>query len=449
MTPMLTDDDLLLTPASPLDASPLRIAVFTFSYAPFLTGIATGAHSRIKALLELGHHVALFHPAVDEQYSDEIQFRRMDGLDELCDNPRFTAATYPTKPHPLDRSHPEPKSFRHWNDSAMLDEFQPDVILVDEAGGMGGTSSLFWGGYGKAVGAEYAAKHGIPAIALFETDFFAYSEKHLGRLITRAFRPFIVPAIRRFHQNYVTTLFPSRVMMEKYATFGVAPSTYVGFHGINCDAFHPRTIQHDPLADDRRPTLLFIGRLVKEKSVEELFVVTSILRKYVPDIHLIIVGSGPDTERLTQLATAHPETFTMWGESFGDELKGLYARATVFLNPSSTENFCTTNLEAMACGTPVIAAEAGGNQEQVFDGINGFLSKPHDPTDMAKRALQVLQDDELCDNLATAARQWVMQYDIRQCVRRLDETIRSFLPATSSRPHEAIPDATTQVELTV
>jgi glycosyltransferase involved in cell wall biosynthesis len=429
--PFPNDTDAFTSDRKPHNAKqPLRIAVFTFSYAPFMTGIATGCHTRVKALLELGHEVALYHPLADDQYSDEIRYRSMDGLNELNENPRFTSASYPTKPHPLDRTHPEPRSHRHWSDSALLEKFGPDVIVVDEASGMRGTSSLYWGGYGKAIGAEYASKHGIPVVGLFETDFVAYSEKHFGGLITRMFRPFIVPVMRKLHQHYVTTLFPSRVMMEKYATFGATPSTHIGFHGVDCAVFHPDAKKHDPLKGDDRPTLLFVGRLVKEKTVDELLVVADIVREKVPDVHLIIAGGGPDAARLKRLAIMHPDTVTMWGETFGDELRGLYARSTIFLNPSSTENFCTTNLEAMACGVPVIAAAAGGNQEQVFDGENGFLSRPHDPEDMAKRVLQVLANRDLRSDLATGSRRWVMDYDIRECVDRLVSSLRGFQERT-------------------
>src|SRR4051794_41641121 len=87
---------------------PLRIALFTFSYAPVLTGIATGVHTRVRCLLERGHHVFLIHPEIDGQYPDEVRLRRMPGVEAFRDCPRFSSRAYPTRPHLLARTHPEP-----------------------------------------------------------------------------------------------------------------------------------------------------------------------------------------------------------------------------------------------------------------------------------------------------------------------------------------------------
>lgn len=410
----------------------MRIALFTFSYAPFMTGIATGAHTRVKALLSLGHEVFLIHPQADAQYAQDVHRRTMCGLDEFAGNPRFTSATYPTKPHPFFRCHPEPRSHRHWSDTALLDRYQPDVILVDEASGMRGFSSVFLGGYGRPVAAEYSARTGVPAFHLFETDWFAYAERYFGRWLTALGRPVLVPLVRRFNGNYVSTFFPSRMLFDKYQNYGAVPSDYVPFHGVDCSQFHPGCRQHNPIPQDHRPTLLFVGRMAREKGIGELFEVIQHVRKQVPDAQLVIVGGGgPDKERIRAAAAKHVPYCTFWGESFGDQLKGWYARADVFVNPSATENFCTTNLEALASGTPVVLAAAGGNLEQVENGVNGYLVPPRDPVAMAARVVEILQSSALQQSMSQNARDFALRFDVLECGRHLEAALRQRLP---SRP---------------
>lgn len=401
----------------------LRIAYFTFSYSPFMTGIATGVHSRVKALLKFGHSVQLIHPLADHQYLSVTKSRTMAGLEEFNDNPRFSSVTYPTRPHPLFRAHPEPRSFRHWSDTAILEAYRPEVIFVDEAAAMRGFTSLFFGGYGRAVGTDYSAKTGVPVFALFETDWLYYGTRYLGRWFDTLSPPIVRPLTRRFVGKYSCMYFPSKAMHEKYLKSGAEPSRYVPFHGVDCSLFHPDNQSLDPIPNDHRPTLLFVGRMAKEKSVNELFEMIRIVRRDVPDAHLTILGGGPEQHRVAALAAENPDAVTFRGEAFGDQLRGWYARADVFVNPSASENFCTTNLEALASGTPLVAVSAGGNVEQVREGYNGYLVEPGDPGAMARRVTEVLRNDELRSAMSKNAREFATQFDLVECGRHLEQAV--------------------------
>ena len=401
----------------------LRIAVFTFSYAPFMTGIATCVHTRVRALLDLGHTVFLIRPEADGQFSDEIRSRRMRGIEEFSGNVNFSSATYPTKPHPLFRAHPEPRSYRHWSDTAMLEKFKPDVILTAEPAGMRGLTSLGFGGYGRTVGTEYAAKYGVPAVALFETDWLYYGTRYLGRWF-EVFGPTLQrPFLRKFCQHYRTTFFPSQVMLKKYQHYGAHPSQYVPVNGVDCTHFHPDNRRHDPMPHDRRPLLLFVGRMAREKSVTDLFDVIKKVRAVVTDAHLVIVGGGPEEKRIQSLAEKNADCSTFVGECFGDALKGWYARCDVYVNPSASENFCTTNMEALASGAPLVAVAAGGNSEQVVEGSHGYLVPVHDTTAMAKRVIEILTTPSLRESMSKKAREFAEHFDIRQCGRHLERAL--------------------------
>jgi glycosyltransferase involved in cell wall biosynthesis len=424
---ILSSESELETNQTDKSGRKLRIAVFTFSYAPFMTGIATCVHTRIRALLDLGHTVFLIRPEADSQFTEEIRSRRMRGIEEFSGNPNFSSATYPTKPHPLFRSHPEPRSHRHWSDTAMLEKFQPDVILTAEPAGMRGLTSLGFGGYGRTVGTQYATQKGIPAIALFETDWLYYGTRYLGRWFDVVGPTFQRPFLRRFCRHYRTTFFPSQVMLKKYQHNGAHPSEYVPVNGVDCVHFHPDNRRFDPIPEDRRPVLLFVGRMAREKSVSDLFEVIKKVRAVVPDAHLVIVGGGPEENRIRTLASKNADSTTFVGECFGDTLKGWYARADVYVNPSASENFCTTNMEAQASGAPLVAVAAGGNSEQVVEGFNGFLVPTHDTTAMAQRAIEILTSPSMRQSMSANAREFAQRFDIRECGRHLERALLACL----------------------
>ncbi len=384
---------------------PLRIAYFTFSFAPVLTGISLACHYRVRWFLDRGHTVLLLHPEIDEQYPVSVRERQMPGLESFADDARFASQTYPTKPHLLAATHPEPRSFRYWSDTRLLEEFQPDVVVVDEAAGMRGVSSVFFGGYGRPVGGEYRENTGCPTVALYETNFASYAERYLGRWVTRLLQPVVRRILQKFSAAYSTTLFPSQELLELNRPWGVQPATWLPFHGVDCEAFRPENVRLAPLPDDDRPTVLFIGRLVREKNVDYLIDAFEHVADQLHDAHLVIIGTGSEEERLKRRVQRFASHVTFWGESYGNELKGWYARANVFVNPSVTEVFSTTTLQAMASGTPVVATNAGGNREQVADGANGFLTDPATPVSLAQRLVEVLTNLELERELSEQARQ--------------------------------------------
>src|SRR5262249_13882748 len=152
-------------------------------------------------------------------------------LEELQGLAGFTSRTYPTRPHPFCRSHPEPRSFRHWSDTELLGRFAPDIIMVCEPAGMYGFSSGFLGGYRRPVGVDYARRTGVPAVGLFEgnwlslftaqpdwnlwrgavawrqTDWIKYAQHVMGRWATLSLTRALRPLIRRLSASYTSNFY--------------------------------------------------------------------------------------------------------------------------------------------------------------------------------------------------------------------------------------------------
>ena len=136
---------------------------------------------------------------------------------------------------------------------------------------------------------------------------------------------------------------------------------------------------------------VFVGRLTNWKGVE-----TAVLAvRDVPDVHVTIIGSGPEApllETLTaQLGLSDRVTFA--GRMSHAATSARVARAHVLLLPSCYEGLSHTLLEAGERAVPVIASDIGGNRALVTDGVDGLLVPYADPAALAT-ALRALRDDE-------------------------------------------------------
>ncbi|CEJ45507.1 glycosyltransferase [Umezakia ovalisporum] len=410
-----------------MNKQPLRIALFTGLYAPFLTGVSIAVHQRVQWLLEQGHEVFLIHPEINHQYPENVGKRPMPGLEELKYFPNFSAYAFPTKPLIFYKSLPQPLHYRHWSDTKLLEKFQPDIVVVEEAPQMRGFYSLLLQGYGRPIGVEYCKKTKTPIITIFHTDIIAYIEYYLGAHVLNLIRPIIPFLIKQFTKVYDVNLFPSQEQLLKYKKLNCQSAEYVPYQGIDCQKFHPRNIIYNPIPNDNRPTILFVGRITAEKNVIQLIDIFPFIAAKIPDVHLVIIGSGPLDQEVYRRSQKFPSGITIWGESHGTELLGWFARADVFVNPSETENFCTTNNEALASGTPVVAVVAPSTSEQVFPGYNGFLAEPNNPKDFAQKVVTILENPQLKAAMAEQARPSILKYDWSACTEKFEAKLYELL----------------------
>ncbi|HUQ55157.1 glycogen synthase [Lentzea sp.] len=156
---------------------------------------------------------------------------------------------------------------------------------------------------------------------------------------------------------------------------------FVVRNGIDTEQFHP-TEEREALVrygiHQDRPLVLFVGRVSRQKGILPLL---SAARRFNRDAQLVLCAGAPDTPGLSdEVAAAIDELRTMfdrvlWIPDLHDAtvLRQLYAAATVFVCPSVYEPMGIVNLEAMACGTAVVAAEVGGIPEVVVPGETGVL----------------------------------------------------------------------------
>lgn len=157
------------------------------------------------------------------------------------------------------------------------------------------------------------------------------------------------------------------------------------------------------------PYVLVIGRLVENKGFGDLIERWGSLPVDLRH-RLVVVGAGPDRERLEALRTASgvAERIEFLGEI--NDTSELVRGASAVAVPSHAEAFGLVVLEAMAAGAPVIASAVGGIPEILTDGATGLLVEPGDPARFIERLAGLLRDVSSARSLALAAQTHVQAY---------------------------------------
>lgn len=194
------------------------------------------------------------------------------------------------------------------------------------------------------------------------------------------------------------------------AHFQVDPGRVVVLHnGVDAESF-ARTERRDALARHgvRAPYVLFVGRISEQKGIFQLL---EAARTLPAGVQLVLCASSPDTPelraRLEAAVAGRPEIHWINAMLPVPEVVELYSHAAVFVCPSIYEPFGLINLEAMACGTPVVASRVGGIPEVVVDGETGRLVEPGDPAALGQALREVLADPERGRRMGEAGRRRV------------------------------------------
>ena len=206
---------------------------------------------------------------------------------------------------------------------------------------------------------------------------------------------------------------------QRLREFGVSTPVSLVNNGVDCEKFSPTEESSNP------PEILFVGRLVETKGVEELL---EAFARINIEARLRFVGGGPLRDQLEkdvyQLGVSDQVSFT--GQIPNDELPGVYAQSSVFALPSSREGLPRTVLEALACGTPVVTSDLP-QLKPLIDGV-GMTVPQDDISALAKALEQVLSDSELRARFGSTGRKRVVEdYSWKETVRQTTAVYRELL----------------------
>jgi len=328
----------------------MRIAVVAETFLPKTDGIVNTTCKLLEHLKQRGHQALVLAPG--------------GGPASHADMP---VVGFPALRLPF-----YPELRLAWSDGRLastLDQFRPDLVHA--------ANPLLLG----SLAMRHARRRGIPTVAVYHTDMAGFADSWgYGAL-----RPLIWSLVRAVHRGADLNLCPSRTTLVQLREQGI-PRLDLWSRGVDLERFHPRRRDigwRHRLTDGQvdRPLLLYVGRLSREKRVDWLADVLSL----IPGARLAVVGDGPERHSLEMLLAGRGVVFT--GYLHGYALAAAYASADVFVFPGAHETFGNVVLEAMASGLPVVAPAAGALPELIRHGENGLLFDARSRSSLAEAVL--------------------------------------------------------------
>ncbi|HWR84122.1 MAG TPA: glycosyltransferase family 4 protein [Candidatus Deferrimicrobium sp.] len=178
-----------------------------------------------------------------------------------------------------------------------------------------------------------------------------------------------------------------------------------------------------------RPTILYLGRIKKYKSIQHLIRAFAIVRRDVADARLMIVGDGDylgHLKSLTRSLGLNADVEFPGRVPDQDKVRRM-RRTHVAVLPSRKEGWGLTNIEANAVGTPAIAADVPGLRDSVYHGQTGFLYPYGDVEELASRIVSVLTDTNLQEQLRAGALAWASRFDWDDAARQFEALLESVV----------------------
>ena len=181
--------------------------------------------------------------------------------------------------------------------------------------------------------------------------------------------------------------------------------------------------------------ILFVGRIQPIKGIDTLIRALAMLLRKRPHLAgklcVCIIGGAGDPAADDEMARLQAlerelgidDRVAFLGSRDQETLVNYYNAATMVVVPSHYESFGMVALEAMACGTPVIASDVGGLSLNIADGFNGYLVPKGDVSELAYKKELLLEHDTLRDQLGSQACHWAQRFSWQTIA---DETLAIY-----------------------
>jgi phosphatidylinositol alpha 1,6-mannosyltransferase len=245
----------------------------------------------------------------------------------------------------------------------------------------------------------FAKQLGVPIVASLHTRFETYFDYYgLGWA-----RPLAEAHLRRFYRRSDHVLAPTPGMVAEMKRLRGDEQVSLWSRGVDRSLFDPARRdaawrRSNGWTDDD-VIVLFFGRLVLEKGVEEFVAIVQELRKRGVAVKPLVVGEGPARNVLTQLGDA-----VLTGHLDGPDLARAVASADILIHPSRTEAFGNVVLEAMASGLAIVSADTDSARGLIEPGRSGLLCPPGEIDPFVSEVSRLASEPERRRELGREAR---------------------------------------------
>lgn len=347
----------------------MNIGIFTDTYLPQINGVVSSIVTLEQQLIKQGHNVYIFtisHPKADDA---KPYVHRIPSLPFVFLKDHRVGIIYSSK---LVRK---------------VKKLKLDIILSQTEFSLGFLAKLI------------SKQIHVPIVHTYHTMYEEYMH-YISKGVE--FSPELARKYSKMFCNSVDgVVAPTEKTKDLLLSYGVKKPIEVIPTGINFDPFNPsRYTAEETLAlkakfnlDPDAPTILFVGRLAKEKSIDVVLESLPKVVKAVPNAQFFVVGDGPEMSHLRELAKdlQLESNIIFAGLQPWNTIGKFYQLGDVFVSASVSETQGLTFAEAMAAGLPVVAKHDESIEGLVIDDYNG---KKFTTTDELSEALIALLTDE-------------------------------------------------------
>jgi len=377
----------------------MHIMIVTDQYPPMIGGVPTVTHNLALDFVERGHQVWVVAPSYGMRDARRLERGVRVYRFSSFEWPSYKELRIPFLPFMPVRN--------------LIKKSEPDIIHIHSPVVLGNIAQLLAGGLRKPV---IATNHYLP----INMSRSLTSDSLIGKHFSNVSYSYLVNFCNRC--EYVTA--PTMTALQLLYDHGLRAPAKAISNGIDLTKFTPG--ERDPsirqrfkLPDDKQ-LILHINRLSEEKRVNVLIDAVAKMRS---NAHVALVSTGPaEAELRAQVAQLGVEDrVSFLGYVREADLLALRRSSDIFVIPSEADLQSLATMEAMACGLPVVAANAYALPELVHHEKNGFLFKRGDSDDMAYYMDGLLEDAELRARMGAESLKIIAKHDRIQVLDQWEE----------------------------
>jgi glycosyltransferase involved in cell wall biosynthesis len=262
----------------------------------------------------------------------------------------------------------------------IIFELRPEEIIISTPGPVG------------LIGLLAAKLMAVKLKIIYHSDF----AKQIGSMIQDEQTSPVIDAYQRwFHNLADVILVPTTQYIDILSEQGFVASKMELFQrGIDVSQYHYRETGRSFLKEltgfESGVTLLYAGRVARDKQLEFLRSLYRQLRDRYPELNLIVAGDGPYLEDYRSSFNGDERVF-FTGLLDQNILPYVYSGADLFVFPSTADTFGMVVLEAQACGLPAVVSDIGGPQEIIADGQTGRVAVAEDADDWQRKLSELIE----------------------------------------------------------
>ncbi len=388
----------------------MRIAVFSDNFYPEIGGIQDSIEALGKGLAQRGHLVDFYVPRYGRRDYGRIKAEpREIYLAENIRICRLPAASFPTSTNQSRMVVPSPISWLR-----LLGASRPDVIH----------SQTFFGVGLNALLASRVLR--VPIVGTNHTAIKAFD----------SYIPFgmnqVMAYVLWYYNKCDLVSAPSQSVFNEFGSNKLLRPHEIVSNPIATEIFHP--VSGEERRESKKefrlggPTIAYAGRLAPEKNIDTILRAVALAKQRVPSVQLALAGHGSFESRLYDLARELQieANVRFLGTLPQQTLAKLFQASDLFVTMSTSETQGMALLQAMACGTPAVGANARALPEYINEDC-GFVVDPFDSKVLSERVVHLLESSSVRTAFGCSAASFARRFSTEAVVDRWESLYRNVL----------------------